>query len=403
MRTSKNIYTRNDSPYCAAFNKLDWWLNRNGWSGYDPYDIKGTRVFIKLKNLNKALIFTAEVFSERFPKLFRRIFGIKRRINAKAMGLFARGYLKYYSHFKNLYHLNKALYCLSWLLKNPSPGYSGLCWGYPFDWQSKIFIPQSTPSGVVSATVAHAFLDAFETLEDTRYLDIVKSICDFFLNDLNIDYVSSNELCFSYTPLDNFHVHNVNMLVASVFARAGFHLGNQKFLDIAEKAVNYTVRRQNSDGSWYYWDYPSIIDNYHTGFVLESLNIYRRYTKDFSYDSSLENGLKYYAKNLFLSDGTPKFASRRTYPIDIHSCAQGIITFSEVVDFSNAYLEVLNKIVQWTLKNMQDHRGFFYYRIYNGYYDRVKIPFYRKYINKIPYIRWAQAWMLRALSYLCIP
>jgi len=38
---------------------------------------------------------------------------------------------------------------------------------------------------------------------------------------------------------------------------------------------------------------------------------------------------------------------------------------------------------------MQDKEGYFYYRIYKN-----------NYVNKMPYIRWGQAWMLRALSYL---
>jgi len=37
---------------------------------------------------------------------------------------------------------------------------------------------------------------------------------------------------------------------------------------------------------------------------------------------------------------------------------------------------------------MQDENGYFYYRIYKNYVDRT------------PYIRWGQAWMLRGLSYL---
>lgn len=52
------------------------------------------------------------------------------------------------------------------------------------------------------------------------------------------------------------------------------------------------------------------------------------------------------------------------------------------------YLRFAVTIADWTINNMQDEEGFFYYR---------KNKFY---INKIPYMRWSQAWMMLALSNL---
>ena len=159
------------------------------------------------------------------------------------------------------------------------------------------------------------------------------------------------------------------------------------------KAINFTVSYQNEDGSWYYWTPPDKllynIDNYHTGFVLECLNISRRALKgEFEYESELRKGLEFYANNLFLDDGTPKIRHNSIYPIDIHSCAQAIITFCELADFEPKCLTMAEKVVGWTIENMQDEKGYFYYRIFKNHVDRT------------PYIRWGQAWMLRALSYL---
>ena len=157
------------------------------------------------------------------------------------------------------------------------------------------------------------------------------------------------------------------------------------------KAINFTVSHQNEDGSWYYWAPPDKllyhIDNYHTGFILECLNICRRALKDFEYEDELKRGLEFYAENLFLED-IPKFTNKSVYPIDIHSCAQAIITFCEVFDFDARYLSMAEKVARWTINNMQDEKGYFYYRVY------------KKYVDKTPYMRWCQAWMLRALSYL---
>ena len=56
---------------------------------------------------------------------------------------------------------------------------------------------------------------------------------------------------------------------------------------------------------------------------------------------------------------------------------------------SNKYREqkeLLNKVLNWTVENMQSDKGYFFYQI-NKYF-----------FSKIPYMRWAQAWMFYALS-----
>jgi uncharacterized protein YyaL (SSP411 family) len=376
-----------------AFNKLDSWVMKNGWQGYDPYDIKGTKLFLPLQK-NKYTSFGSQLFLNRFPMFFRKVFRIKREVNAKAMALFARGYLNCYRKGGDEKYLKKGLACLDWLIENPSRDYSGYCWGYPFDWQSRIFIPKETPSGVVTSITAHAFLDAYEELDDKKYLNLANSCCNFIMNDLNIDKVEDDMICFSYTPLDGFHVHNANLFSSSTLLRTYQCLKNEKYKELGKLAINFTMGHQKEDGSWYYWAPPDkvleIIDNYHTGFVLECLNTCRRTLgKDFGYLDELKKGLVFYAKNLFFEDRVPKMTHESIYPIDIHSCAQGIITFCEVADFDPKYLKLAKRIAEWTINNMQDDEGYFYYRIYR-----------KGYVDKMPYIRWGQAWMLRALSYL---
>lgn len=374
-----------------SIDLLDNWLEQNGWAGYDPYDIRGTKLFLLLQK-NKYANFGSNLFLNRYPMFSRFFFRVKKEINAKAMALFARGYLNIYNTFGNEKYLDNAVYCLNWLMENPSKGHSGFCWGYPFDWQSRVFIPKGTPSGVVTSTAAHAFLDAYEILNDDKYLNVAKSCCDFILNDLNADRVEETKLCFSYTPIDNFHVHNASLFSASTLLRTFTYIKNEEYKEMGMKAINFTVSYQNEDGSWYYWAPPDEllynIDNYHTGFVLECLNISRRALKgEFEYERELRTGLEFYANNLFLDDGTPKLTNKAVYPVDVHSCAQAIITFCELADFEPKYLSMAEKVAAWSIKNMQDEKGYFYYRIYKNRMD------------KMPYIRWGQAWMLRGLSY----
>ncbi len=53
--------------------------------------------------------------------------------------------------------------------------------------------------------------------------------------------------------------------------------------------------------------------------------------------------------------------------------------------------KLVDKVLNWTVKNMQDpHDGYFYYQLKKGI------------SSKIPYMRWAQAWMFYGLSFMLL-
>lgn len=370
---------------------LDWWVENNGWEGYDPYDVKGSIIFLNMEK-NAFTRYVSHTFADFFPSQLRTLLRTSKTINSKAMGLFASGYLNLYSKSGDRQYLEKAEYCLDWLEKNSCTGYSGYCWGYPFDWQSKVFIPKNTPSSVVTTIVAKAFLDMYELTKDDNCLQIAQSSCEFIVNDLNIDILDERRVCFSYTPVDNFHVHNANLFSASLLCKVGSILDLNDYMDLSSKAVEYTLGEQNSDGSWYYWGPPDKllyhIDNYHTGFVLRSLYEIYKTTGDMKIKKALDKGYKYYVDNLFHNGTVPKLTNNKLYPIDIHSCSEAIICLSSL---SNEYphsKKMIADVSTWILDNMQDEKGYFYYRKYQ---NRTV---------KIPYMRWGQAWMLNALSCL---
>jgi hypothetical protein len=72
--------------------------------------------------------------------------------------------------------------------------------------------------------------------------------------------------------------------------------------------------------------------------------------------------------------------------VDVHSAAQAIITFVEMTDLMPDADQMANRSVTWAISNLRDRSGFFYFQRH------------RFYTIKIPYMRWAQAWMLYALS-----
>jgi rhamnogalacturonyl hydrolase YesR len=127
------------------------------------------------------------------------------------------------------------------------------------------------------------------------------------------------------------------------------------------------------------------IDSFHTGYNLECIYEYARYSGDDSYNNNIKNGLDYYINNFFTEEGIPKYYNIKTFPIDAHAPAQLVITIAKLNQFKQ-FKPLVDKVLQWTIANMQSEKGYFYFQL-NKFFS-----------SKIPYIRWSQAWMFYALS-----
>jgi hypothetical protein len=74
-------------------------------------------------------------------------------------------------------------------------------------------------------------------------------------------------------------------------------------------------------------------------------------------------------------------------PLDIQCSSQAIDTLVFYSDRDPDSLALALKVADWTIQNMQDRSGYFYYRRY-----QLGI------VNKTPTLHWGQATMLSALS-----
>ena len=369
---------------------LERFCREQGWKGYDPYDGLNSK-FLRLLTLKGKWLRVAVIqFFRRVPLNLRKIFLIEKGYNPKALGLFLDGYVNLYQSTGKKEYKDLIALFVRLLKENASPGYSGYCWGYNFDWQSRAFYtPKGTPTLVNTSFIGEALFRAYKALDSPEYLEMAHSACEFMLQDLNRS-CEGEALCFSYTPLDRSQIYNASILGARLLARVGREIGDQEFLAIAKKAVGYVVDCQNADGSWYYGGATNQkwIDNFHTGFVLEALADYIDITGNKELGANLRAGLEFYLANFFTEEGAPKYYPDTTYPVDIHSCAQAIITLKKLRNIRPDVEDWLDKVVEWTLKNMRSQSGCFYFQKH------------RFYTNKIPYTRWSQAWMFKALSYL---
>jgi rhamnogalacturonyl hydrolase YesR len=182
-------------------------------------------------------------------------------------------------------------------------------------------------------------------------------------------------------------VFNASLLGSRLLARVFSLTKENELADEAKKSVNYCCNYQREDGSWAYGTLPfhQWIDNFHTGYNLECIFEYMKFSGDSSYRDNVNKGFQYYISTFFSEEGVPKYYSNSTYPVDVHAPAQLVITLARLDKFQEQK-KLLDNVLLWTIKNMQSPQGYFYYQV-NKYFS-----------SRIPYIRWAQAWMFYALT-----
>jgi hypothetical protein len=392
---------KDDLYISNSLEKLCKWLDINGFKGYDPYDIKDSPFLLKVirtGNRNRFFALFREAVFEvfyTFPRISRKLLAVKPVFNAKAMGLFASSYLDLYVIYKNDIFLEKAEDCFQWLKDNKIKIHQGIGWGYPFNWQAKELIPAGTPNGIVTTVAGEAFWKHYKLTGNQESLEQCLLICSF-LCALPIDRTGNEKICFSYTPVFQNHVHNLNLFVAEMLIKTGIESNNPKWVTLGNLAVNYTLSDQHPDGSFDYNGPPekpnNHIDNYHTGFILRMLHSIWKLTGRDDVFKAMKNCYQHYITHFFEADRIPKLMPHKKYRIDIHSCAESVHCLSELSETFPEGNKIAGNVLHWTIQNLQDKSGYFYYGIMKSRF--TGFPFK----SKIPYIRWGQAWMLKALS-----
>ncbi len=393
--------TRLDKDLDTVIRNLDQWISRNGWAGWDPYDIKSKKWVLRITAKSSGNFFyrilREGVFESfyHFPLSFRKLLGIQPRVNAKAMGLLATAYLRLFRKTGDQAFYDRAMECLDWLRHHRSPGTTGSGWGYPFDWFSSKLVPAETPNGIVTTAVGEAFWQAWKLTGDRAWLNECINIAHF-LASLPRHEALPGTICFSYTPLFINHVHNLNLFVAEYLIRLGKETNNQGWIDLGMQATDYTLACQRPDGSFDYNGPPekpaNFVDHYHTGFVLRMLFAIWQHTGKPAIRKALDHCFHHYHQHFFEAEGIPKLMPGRKYRIDIHSCAEALICLSTLGDLYPDSVALKENVYRWTTHNLLSRKGYFYYGILKSRFTRF--PFK----SKIPYLRWGQAWMMLALS-----
>jgi len=373
----------------GALDGLDAWFARKGLLGYDPYDALRSPVLRALSLGAKwpRIAFTQAL--KALPVNLRPLLLVRKTLNAKGLGLLLAGIVRRGRTTGGESYVEAARALAELLLTLRTPGYRGACWGYPFPWQSRAFyLPRGTPTIVNTAFVAHALLDVSRFLKEERYFAVARSACTFVLRDL-ARTEEGDGFCFSYTPIDRLEVHNANLLGAGLLARVGSMTREAELLDTARRSARWTLRRQHGSGAWWYAEpaYQHWIDSFHTGFVLESLRHVILGAGLEEAREPLARGHRFFLDRFFEVDGAPRYSHDRKGPTDIHCPTQALVTMCDLWDVEPAP-RLLARTSRWLLTHMRAPEGYFYFR--RGRFGP----------NRIPYMRWGQAWAYHGLARL---
>jgi hypothetical protein len=376
----------------TSFEKLRSYIEKENFKGYDPYDTLNSS--IKFKYFGKLIPVLALQFQKRNPINIRPLLGVKKAHNPKALGLFLYSYCKLQKSFPEKEYSEQIDFLFNTLKSCDSKGYSGYCWGYNFDWASSgKYIKAFSPNIVVTAFIAKGIFEYYQLTKNPEALHILESISLFILKDLPKTETEEG-ICISYTTLGIDNCYNASLLAAVVLSQLYSITKNEDLKRLAIKAVDFVIAKQHADGHWNY----SIDDNgkertqidFHQGYVIDCIDDVMKYgsIENEKYNEAIRNGTEYYFKNQFFESGQSKWRLPKIYPVEIHNQTQGIITFVKMSKLNPEYSKFSETIAKWTIEEMQDKKGFFYYR-------KLKT-----YTNKISFMRWSQAWMFVALTEL---
>ncbi len=373
-----------------SIQALEAWIEKHDYKGYEPFDGLSSPLY-RIVSGNLLCERLLQQLIRQSPFNLRPFLGVKPLDSTKGRGYIAWGYLKMFQYTGSSIYKEKAKASLKWLIDNKSPLYKEFSWGNGFNYSSRGGkIPKREPTIVWSSLIGQIFLDAYEILDDSLYLEVAHSICRWILA-LSREQTNTGA-CISYVAYTQGSIHNSNMLGAAMLARTARLSGNKKGLKVAKEAMAYSCSGQLHNGAWYYGEAEKYhwVDNFHTGYNLDSLKCYIDNSGNRQFEKNLHIGFQYFKTTFLEPSGRPKYYHDRAYPIDIQCASQAIDTLVYFSDHDVSALELASKVAKWTISHMQDQTGYFYYRV---------LPLKKV---KIPMIHWGQATMYKALSHLLL-
>jgi hypothetical protein len=310
---------------------------------------------------------------------------------------YAMGFAYLYEATGNELFLEKATHFLDVLQKTRCPGFKEYSWGYPFDWVTRNgVIPAGTPLITTTPYVFEAFLQMEQKQSHLKWHRILESIAHHVRDDIKDFRLSETASTCSYTPFDKVGVVNASAYRAFTLTSAAKFLGNEHFLEIAQRNLNFVLESQNADGSWPYAvdGKRDFVDHFHTCFVMKALAKIYFLTGNDECIKALARGMDFYLEKLFSEDGMPRPFARAprltVYRHELYDSAECVNLCLLLKNYFPQLEQTLETVISGILKNWVKPDGSFRSRQLMFGWDNV------------PMHRWGQSQMFRSLAfYLC--
>jgi len=385
----------------SGIRKFLVWLDHNGTAGYDPYDLWSTPIGTRLRRTYYdygilAAPLTAPIVAAdiAFPLITR--LAVTKKPYATSHAHLILGLLDLYDNgFGGENWLGHAIELADELDNMKIAGYSGDCWGYPFDWQNRRGLwPRNTPLITVTPYCFEANARLYETTGDEKFGQRAASIVDFALNDLNNTERPGGAIASSHSPLDKSLIINASSYRAFVLKSGSMLKPNPEAEKLSDALIRFVLDSQQTDGSWLYAleeKGDDFIDHFHTCFVLKNLIKINAIVPTDEVWKAIEKGFGYYETHLFDRLGLPKpFAKGGRLLI------YNLYDFAEAINLGVLLKDQIPRAFERALVMGRTTVG--NYQLADGHFVTSLGVVGVK--NIVPFIRWPQAQLFHSLASL---
>jgi hypothetical protein len=386
----------------TAVHQFIAWLDRYGETSFDYQSFfasrrgRSAKALYYRKPLLGMVAVSPMIFCEAFVPSARRLFWKPQRFPI-ADAHYAMGFEFLTEAFGEEKDYRRAVHFLKVLQQTRCPGYEDYCWGYPFNWETRSgTIKEGTPLITTIPYAYEALSQVYAINKGEKWRRIMRSIAQHALQSYHDFEISPNTATCSYTPApdDRGGVINASAYRAFLLTKAAFDFGDEKYLEVANRNLNFVLASQNADGSWCYAmdGKRDFIDHFHTCFVLKTLTKIEKLMGDPQCTTAIKRGVNYYVRNLFDEVGLPKPFSRAprltVYRRELYDYAECINLATLLKGRFPELDRLLSTVLADLLTRWQRPDGSFRSRQLLLGWDNV------------PMHRWAQSQVFRSLCFL---
>jgi hypothetical protein len=386
----------------AAVNRFCDWLDRFGETSYDHQSFfasklgRGAKALYYRQPMLGTLAVAPMIFCEAFMPSARRLFWKPQRFPI-ADAHYAMGFAFLAGVSGSDKHYQRAVHFLEVLQETRCRDYAEYCWGYPFDWETrKGTLKEGTPLITTVPYVYEAFSQVYAIDGDQKWFRIMRSIAEHAFRSYRDVETAPDAASCAYTPApdDPAGVVNASAYRAFLLTKAGIELSEPKYLETAQRNLNFVLASQHGEGFWQYSidGERDFVDHFHTCFVLKALAKIEQLTGCSRCRSAIERGIKYYTTNLFDEAGLPMPFSKAprltVYRRELYDCAEcinlAVLLYGRFPELDRILTRVVTELVERWQKTDGSFRA---RRLLMGW-------------DNVPMHRWAQSQVFRSFCFL---